>query len=212
MTEMLWAPIIDYNQRLPYDSLTDARIYPSRYDLLSALPIPNPCTVAEIGVAFGDFSTYILCTCQPQIFTAIDTFTLHQWEQPAYLMGKNIHEELAGQTHLAFYQNRFPTADITRGLSWEALETYPDNHFDFAYLDAAHDYDSVTRDIQQLRRTVKPGGHIMFDDYTNWDIHTNTPYGVMQAVNEYIQIDKPDIIGIALNPNGFHNIAVRTTQ
>ena len=36
-----------------------------------------------------------------------------------------------------------PNVDIIRGFSKESSILFPDNYFDFIYLDAAHDYDSV---------------------------------------------------------------------
>lgn len=50
---------------------------------------------------------------------------------------------------------------------------------DLLYIDADHTYEGVKSNIKQWCGKVKPGGTIIFDDYTDeWS-------GVKQAVNEY---------------------------
>jgi hypothetical protein len=42
---------------------------------------------------------------------------------------------------------------------------FPDDHFDFVYIDAQHDYDSVKRDIEAWWPKVKKGGFLAGHDY-----------------------------------------------
>ena len=51
---------------------------------------------------------------------------------------------------------------------------------DMVFIDAAHDYDSVVRDIGTARRLLVPGGLLCGHDYGgSWP-------GVVQAVNELV--------------------------
>ena len=38
------------------------------------------------------------------------------------------------------------------------LETYPDEYFDYVYLDGGHDYPTVAKDIQGLGETLENTG------------------------------------------------------
>ena len=65
-----------------------------------------------------------------------------------------------------------------QGWSYEVVEQYKDNSLDFVFIDAAHDYESVKKDINAQYPKVKKGGVIAGHDY-------NEPWGVVQAVNEF---------------------------
>jgi len=182
-------------------------------DLITRGDVIELDIVAEIGVAYGGFSQIILDAVAPSEFHAFDTFELHEQEN---VFGSHPSTVLGDQSHWSYYRQRFcnsadypNTAIYTwEGPSQEQLKLPLDDTFDFAYLDAAHDYLSVTSDIEQLKRIVKPRGVIMFDDYTTYDTIARQDFGVLQAVNEYIE-EGHEVLGISLHPEGFHNIAVR---
>ena len=58
----------------------------------------------------------------------------------------------------------------------EALGHFSPASLDLVFLDAAHDYESVRRDLLDWYPKLKPGGYLFCDD-----CHTNWP-GVMQAI------------------------------
>ncbi len=57
-----------------------------------------------------------------------------------------------------------------------------DRKFDVVYLDTAHDETTVTRQIRQAQRLVRPGGVICGDDYANGGPHGT--WGVKTAVEK----------------------------
>lgn len=61
--------------------------------------------------------------------------------------------------------------------SLQAACDFSNAYFDFVFIDAAHDYNSVKADIEAWAPKIKPGGHIGGHDY--WDFP-----GVLRAVNE----------------------------
>lgn len=69
--------------------------------------------------------------------------------------------------------------NIIRGDSAESASNFEDNSIDFVYIDAAHDYESVKRDINTWLPKVKLSGVIAGHDYGNV-----SSTGVDQAVNE----------------------------
>lgn len=57
----------------------------------------------------------------------------------------------------------------------DAADLFPDNHFDFVYIDASHDFDSVCRDIRAWLPKVRSGGMLAGHDFNE--------SGVCEAVN-----------------------------
>jgi hypothetical protein len=81
-----------------------------------------------------------------------------------------------------------PNVDIIRGFSKESSTLFPDNYFDFIYLDAAHDYDSVLEDLNCWWSKLKEGGlmsgHDYFPDKRIW---RGKEVGVFQAVKTFVE-------------------------
>jgi len=72
---------------------------------------------------------------------------------------------------------------LIHGTSAKIAGKLPDGVFDFVYVDAAHDYDSVKDDLNLWSKKVKPGGFICGHDY--WASGAAWP-GVKSAVDEFI--------------------------
>lgn len=208
---------IDYLDRfmtLPGEKLETCRLYNDRKSILKEYE--KGLCIAEVGVAYGNFSKYMLMYMNPRKFFAIDYFFADNpylkggagmWDNPAF--------RESGLTLQDFYKRRFKkeidngTLDICQGFSWEVLESFDDGFFDFVYLDAAHDYESVKKDIEVLYRKVKKGGIIQFNDYGFVHAVTKTVYGVLPAVNHFVWNHDCEVIGYCINENGFSDIAVR---
>jgi predicted O-methyltransferase YrrM len=70
-----------------------------------------------------------------------------------------------------------------RSLSWEGAKNYSDESLDFVFIDAAHDHESVIKDLVSWYPKVKKGGIIAGHDY-HYDC------GVYSAVNQFFQDNK----------------------
>jgi hypothetical protein len=68
---------------------------------------------------------------------------------------------------------------LLRGLTSEVAWQVPDNTCGLVYIDAAHDYQSVTNDIWNYWDKLVSGGIMAFHDYEN------EAYGVKQAVQDF---------------------------
>ena len=68
--------------------------------------------------------------------------------------------------------------------SVEAATKFSDNSLDFVYIDAAHDYENVKKDITAWLPKVKIGGVIAGHDY-----HHNPYIQVYEVVNEFFAND-----------------------
>nr|UXE44092.1 hypothetical protein Hi04_10k_c1074_00011 [uncultured bacterium] len=187
-----------------------AKLFTDREELVAALPVEAGAMIAEVGVALGEFSEFLLTQLEPKRFVAIDIFNLHQ--APS-LWGKDTRQMLNGLNHLDFYERRFAARGdqvaVERGLSHEMLAKYPDQSFDLIYIDAGHDYHSVNRDARLAMDKVKQGGFLVFNDYIMYDHLVGVPYGVVQVVNQIIVENDLCVWGLALQHHLFCDIAFR---
>lgn len=187
---------------IPQKLLEGATILCNRYEALSRLPKGG--RVAEIGVAYGDFTKEILTRIEPEKFYAIDLFceSVGFWNEGIF--------EKSGMSHYEWYADRFfdyicsGTMIMKKGFSWEVMEKFPDQYFDYIYLDAAHDLVSVEKDIKQIVNKIKPGAVIQFNDYTFQE-----GYGVIPVVNEMIKVTEAKVLYYCLSPNGYADLVVQ---
>ena len=189
--------------------LVGSRLFPSRNELIASLDTARGGRIAEIGVALGDFSALLLETLQPTKFVAFDTFEMDNWPD---VWGRPKSEVFKGKTHSEFYRDRFrnrPEVIIEPGDSKSTLQRYRDQSFDLIYIDADHTYEGVKADTEIARKKITADGILMFNDYIMFDHFSHVPYGVVQAVNELIVAEDWRVIGYALNPHLFCDIAIR---
>lgn len=193
--------------------LDNAKLYANRQAMISDLCQYKPKVIAEVGVAHGEFSDFLLRTLSPEKFLAIDVFEMHltpsHWGIPQEYLFK-------GMTHREFYAHRFNEYGnrviIEQGLSHEALSRQPDNLFDLIYLDAGHSYDEVRKDTEVAIQKIKRDGILIFNDYIMSDHYANVPYGVVQVANELVVNCGWDVIGFALDRSMFCDLAVRRSR
>lgn len=154
-------------------------LLPDRVELLHRLPKGG--IVAEVGVAQGDFSGRIWQENAPKVLHLID-----YWSGAASESGK-----VGAVTDYERVQHRFAAGlangqiKLHRGWSWEELAKFPDNTFDWIYIDAAHDYESVAKDLVAAMGKIKSEGYICGHDYTRWGSSGLSRFGVVEAVNEF---------------------------
>lgn len=188
---------------IPDNALKDCKVLRNREMVCKF--IPQNSITAEVGVAFGHFSTLILDNCSPKKFYAIDMFS----DKTKGFWGENIFEN-ENITHFEWYAKKFEKyinaniLEMKRGLSWECLDTFSDNYFDYVYVDAAHDYESIKKDIQVLKRVTKNKGIIQFNDYVHIDWS-----GVIPAVHELIIDTNSKVLYYCLSKDGTDDIVIQ---
>lgn len=180
----------------------NAKIFINREYSLADFPKRLIC--AEIGVAYGNFSEKILQIMEPKKFYAIDYFSQKKW-----YLGCGFHEMRGlGDSHEEIYRNRFKKyiengiLEVKQGLSWEVLKTFPDDYFDFVYLDADHAYESVKKDLAVLYDKVKSNGIIQANDFTDLMPGLAWTFGVVPAIFEFLQEGKGEVAGYCIEKYG----------
>lgn len=150
--------------------------------------LPKKSIGAEIGVHLGDFSQLILDHVSPKRLHLIDP-----WEYKASKKYKSAvygglvgNQERMDKRYLKVC-NRFKKnietnqVEIHRGYSANILQQFPDEYFDWVYIDGNHQYEYVKKDLELSFHKVKTNGWIIGDDYCEggwWE------GGVKRAVDE----------------------------
>jgi hypothetical protein len=193
--------------------LAGAGLFANREALIASLPLAAGGTIAEIGVAHGEFSEFLLAQLAPKALVAFDFFHMHE---AGSLWGKDTRQLLQGMNHLEFYKYRFRSRGdqvVTEpGVSYLTLSKYPDRTFDMIYVDASHDYPSVKRDADLALDKVKSDGFLVFNDYIMYDHLIGEPYGVVQVVNQILVERDLTVYGLALERHLFCDIAFCRSQ
>ncbi len=180
------------DSRLSEKHLKNASVLVDRISLLYKMKKGG--AVAEVGVASGDFSEQILRICQPEVLHLID-----YWEKNKRAHGVSPSDFIKTRTGKSIQDwdivnNKFREeinnhkVILHRGYSWDVLAKLPDNSLDWIYIDAAHDYVSVAKDLEVANRKVKEDGIIMGHDYVRWG-KFGYKCGVVDAVNEYCRMN-----------------------
>lgn len=154
----------------------------NRRELVHFANLLNLEYAVEVGVREGRYSKFILDNTNVKTLYAIDP-----WESNVEL---NTPEDAYQQCkdRLTPYGNR---AIMLKAYSPDICLIFQDESFDFIYIDALHDYESVKKDINAWYPKLKKGGILAGHDYsTRWE-------GVMLAVNEFVSE-----VGLKLNLTG----------
>jgi hypothetical protein len=163
--------------------------------------LPKGGTAIEVGVFDGDFSERILAFNEPKVLHLVDPwFTKNDgslYDGPTQDLGSKAAASAALESQYQQVASRF-SQEIAAGrivmhrrLSHDAAPLFPDQYFDWAYIDASHFYDDVKRDLDAFFPKVKTGGFIAGDDYDRrgiWD------HGVTRAVDEFRAGDAAETI------------------
>jgi predicted O-methyltransferase YrrM len=173
----------------PERQLAGSTIVVNRYRLLELLPKNG--RVVEVGVDRGLFSKQILRVAKPRDLTLIDIdLSRMEQENRAVL-------EASGKVQ------------IIEGDSATMLNSLT-GMFDWIYIDAHHGYDYVVADINASHKKIEIGGYLVFNDYTIWSPANMLSYGVMRAVNEFLNANPGWVVThLALQGAGYFDLAVK---
>ena len=157
--------------------------------LLEMMPRHSVC--AEVGVYWGVFSRAILGIVHPKMLHLVDPWTFQC--DPLFACTLYGGEKGRNQEHMdSIYHYvvkkfaRKKNVTIHRACSLECVNQFPDNYFDWIYLDGDHRYECVVEELRQFYYKIKPGGFVAGDDYArpknNW-----TGDGVTRAVDQILR-------------------------
>jgi hypothetical protein len=170
--------------------LTDCQLVSSRDGIIRRMP--HGGRVAEVGVLAGDFSEVLLENCSPRELHLIDL------DLDSHQIGKRFANGLVSGRVV-----------LHEGNSAHVLKKFPDQYFDFIYIDADHSYEGVKKDATIAKQKIRHDGFLIFNDYTFWSPVECIPYGVMQAVNQLCLEEGWQVAFFALDPYMYCDVAIR---
>ena len=160
--------------------------------------LPKNGIVAEVGVAGGDHAAAMKEISNPKGMYLIDPWIVcfgpgeGAMKQVEDSLSVNILDE--GVFNLEVHTDSIVAM---KEYSVNASKYFPDEFFDYVYIDADHRYDGVKEDIVHWFPKVKKGGYISGHDYR----HTRQRmYGIKRAVTELL--DEHDL-ELAFTSRGF---------
>jgi Methyltransferase domain len=190
--------------------LDNPRLFANREDLICAMRSMEGGIIAEVGVAHGLFSEFLLNELRPRKFVAFDIFEMHEWRTYCNVSTNILFNNM---THLDYYRRKFADRGsqvvIEVGRSNLNLVKYPDKTFDLIYVNGDPSYEGVRQDANLAKAKLADNGVIVFDSYVGFDFSQGMRYGVIRAVNELIVNDDWRVCGLSLHPVMFCNIAIR---
>ncbi len=161
----------------------------SRLQLLQLLPKGGEGV--EIGVAKGDFSQALLDTLKPRKLHLVDPWE-HQQREDYDSDGNNVGDDEQEKRYRGVLDKfadaiRDGRVEVHRAYSQDAAARFSDGQLDWVYIDGLHSYDGVCSDLAHYKDKVKPDGIIMGHDYTNHVRALEMKFGVVEAVNEFVE-------------------------
>jgi len=184
--------LVDQDNRMPknvYQKIHVQNLKPllNRFELLDCLP--KNAIVAELGVNKGDFSKEIIDRTMPKKLHLVDI-----WNTKRY------HEGLKNEVEIKFAKEiETGQVQINIGLSTEVVDQFPDNYFDWIYIDTEHSYNVTKAELEMYAKKMKPGGIISGHDYINGIWINLTRYGVIEAVSEFCNKSNWELIYITMD-------------
>jgi hypothetical protein len=176
--------------------VSECRVFPSREAWLTT--IPKGSTIAEIGVANGDFSEAILRLSNPDRLYLVDA-----WHTSRFAPG---FERVSSRFVEDIKSGRI---EIRRAYSTDALRTFAPGSLDMAYIDTTHSYALTAEELALCEPLIKPHGRIAGHDYCEGNAVTGTPYGVIQAVHEFCLARNWVFEAISLASDGHMSFSLR---
>lgn len=173
---------------LPQEYVASCKVMANRAELIRQLPKGG--VVAEIGTQKGEFAHTISQIATP------DQLHLFDLDFSKFDRTQFTEEEM----HRIF---------INEGDSSTLLSKFPKHYFDWIYIDGDHSFDGVSKDIKQAKKKIKPGGYLVFNDYTIYSPFEKMQYGVMRAVNHLCLAHNYEICFFALDICDYPDVAVR---
>lgn len=133
----------------------------------------KPVVGAEIGVWQGQNAKSILQTLNVETLFLIDPYGSRRFSAQITKPNDALPVALKNLSH---FKDRI---EWVRKTSEDALTQFPDDFFDFVYVDGNHEYDCVKKDLQGYWNKVKKGGILGGHDLIgHW-------LGVCKAVIEF---------------------------
>lgn len=141
---------------------------------------------AEIGVSLGVFAYHVLLQNQPSKLYLIDPweYGLQRDVEINPTFEKQILRDLDYEAVCKLFAP-YSNIKIIREKSEDAVTHFPNDFFDYVYIDGEHSYEAIKRDLSNYFPKIKIGGYLIGDDY-GWA-------GIAIAVQEFLSEHRDEL-------------------
>ena len=192
--------------------LRNLKAFPSRRAMIETFPRNG--VVVEVGVAAGAFSQEIWDATQPSRLHLIDLWRTGSRASGKAISGGKAKNRQSRLNDLDRVKDRFAqqiedgNVRIHQGLSWDMILELEDESVDWTYIDAAHDYESVKKDLHAILPKIRPNGIISGHDYVRWG-RFGYKGGVIEAVHSFCRDNDFEFIGLTFDSKYPPSYAIR---
>jgi hypothetical protein len=150
--------------------------------------MPKHSVCAEIGVHEGDFSVEILRRVKPAALQLIDPWRHEggqEYQTAWYSVGQSTMDSRYESVLRRFDKEiKRKRVQVHRAYSSVAVTSFPDDYFDWVYIDGNHLDEFVRKDLELYYPKVKSGGYLTGEDYGVEGWWKN---GVQTAVDDFVR-------------------------
>ena len=148
----------------------------------------------EIGIARAHFSRVCLSLLNPDKLFLVDAWD--KGPDTGFIGLRKDWIALQESRRREVYSSMRPDVkagrvEIIQSLSADAAARFPDEYFDWVFVDADHSYEGCHADAVAYLPKLKSGGLMIFHDY-----NVRERYGVKQVVDELIEAGSLDPVGV----------------
>jgi predicted O-methyltransferase YrrM len=144
----------------------------------------KPLEILEIGSWEGRSSSFFLHYLKAARVTAVDTWQGSE-EHDRYTQLSHI--EARFDSNLARFGGRVTKVKTSSKAYFASVA--PKEQFDLVYVDGSHHADEVMIDALESFAALKPGGILVFDDYT-WEFYNVMRHNPAFAINCFLKMKR----------------------
>ena len=169
--------------------LANCALLPNRRELLRVLPRGG--VVAELGVAYGDFSEEIIRYNSPRELHLVDV-----WAAPRYRNGRGAVMEK--------FKREIDAGNVVihEGLSVEVVDRFPDETFDWMYIDTVHTFKDTFEELVACSSKLRKDGYVAGHDFSTSSPNRFSRYGVIPACATFCEVFGWRFEFITMEPTG----------
>lgn len=174
---------LPYKESQTIDKLKfiDSKLYPNRKEMVKDLFVKG--SIVEVGTDTGEFALFLSELPNLETVYTIDL------DYNRFALGENSKIiKIQGDSSTELKKLQF--------------------HPNLIYLDGAHDYQSVKKDLDAIRSISKSGMILIANDFAIIDPYLGQ-YGVHRAISEFINSTNCEIKGLAMESHGLYDIAIK---
>ncbi len=166
-----------------YGESSPTRLRYKRNDMASMFSELGYKTGAEIGVYTGEYSEVLCIKNSGLKLHCVDPWEIYESKE---IEPFSQNQKALDEFHADAVRRLKPFGcNIIKKTSMEAVKDFKPGSLDFVYIDANHDYEHTSEDLEEWAKIVRPGGIVSGHDYGHFK-HRNRNIDTKRAIDEHV--------------------------